>query len=100
MNKKAKQARFEAIGGRPGIAERALEIAREMTEGSYKRAVTGLGQMRALAEVCEADGYWDEKASYGYQTEERILNGAKKVKFNEHGSIIWEEVEQKAEVEG
>jgi hypothetical protein len=92
MNKKAKAARFDAIGGRSGISARVLEIAREIVaEGSYKRAIIGAGQIRALAEVSEADTYWDEKCDYGYQTEQRILNGARKVSFTSEGSMIFEE---------
>jgi len=94
MNKKAKQARFDAMGGREGIALRILEIANEIVSGSYKRAVAGAGQMKLLAELCEADTYWDEKMSYGYSTEERIANGAKKVTFNSNGHIDWRALEE------
>lgn len=92
MNKESKRARFEAMGGRQGIAERILEIAKEIVEvGSYKRAVVGAGQMQHLAELCEADSYWDEKASYGHQVEFDIANGGRKRTINANGNPIYPE---------
>ena len=86
MNRKQKRARFEALGGRKGVSERILEIAGEIISlGSYKRAVIGAGQIRVLAEICEADSYWDEKMSIGRGYEERICNGAHKVTFDVYG---------------
>jgi len=89
MNKKEKKDLFDKLKGRPGISLRILEIAKEIVEtDSYKRAIIGAGQIRVLAEVAEADCYWDEKMSIGYEYEKRICNGALKVKFNEIGSVI------------
>ena len=89
VNKQAKRARFEAMGGREGIANRILEIAKEMVEvNSYKRAVVGAGQMQHLAELCESDDYWDEKASYGHQLEFDIANGCRKRAVNANGNPV------------
>jgi len=55
MNKKSSRARFEANGGREGVALRILEVAKQIVErGSYKRAVAGAGQMKALFDLCKA----------------------------------------------
>jgi hypothetical protein len=46
MNKKHAAQCFKKMGGREGLAERALEIAREIVEsGSYNRAIAGAGQL-------------------------------------------------------
>ena len=93
MNKAQKKARFEAMNGRQGISERIMEIASEIIKvGSYKRAVIGAGQIRLLAELAEADCYWSEKASYGYQVENDISNGARKCTFSCSGSTEREEI--------
>ncbi len=56
--------------GRAGISERALQIAKEIVEdGSYKRAVKGVGQMKALAMACAFDDYWQEKRDDGFYEE-------------------------------
>lgn len=89
MKRKAKRARFDAIGGRAGISERIMQIAGQIVAvGSAKRAIIGAGQIRALAEISESDTYWDEKMSYGYQTEQEILNGARKVVFDAYGTAL------------
>lgn len=93
MKRAAKRARFDAIGGRAGISARIIEIARQIVEvDSYKRAVIGAGQIQLLAELCDADDYWSEKAHYGHETEARIANGERKCSFNSHGSINWDEL--------
>lgn len=89
MNRKTKRARFEAFGGRAGISERIIEIAGQIRSvNSFKRAIVGAGQIRALAEISESDTYWDEKMSYGHQTELEILNGARKVVFDAYGMAL------------
>lgn len=91
MNKATKIARFKANGGREGIAKRILEVAKQIVEkDSYKRAVAGAGQMRQLAEICEADSYWDEKASHGYQVESDIMNGRNKIEFRSDATLAFE----------
>lgn len=87
INKKARKDVFDNLGGRAGISERILEIAKEIVAvGSYKRSVIGAGQIRVLAELAEIDTYWDEKMSMGRDYEYRICLGAEKVVFDAWGS--------------
>ena len=70
MGQQNKFTRFKALGGRSGIADRILEIAKEIVvDNSLKRAVIGAGQLKLLAEICEADDYWGEKARLGFLNE-------------------------------
>lgn len=56
--------------GRAGLAERAIAIAKEMVEdGSYKRAIEGAGQLKALSQACGFDSYWSEKRDIGFYRE-------------------------------
>lgn len=89
MNRAQKRKQFEKLGGRSGISERIIEIANEIVSvNSYKRAIIGAGQMRVLAELAEADTYWDEKMSIGVEYEKRICEGFRKVVFNAHGTAL------------
>jgi hypothetical protein len=98
MRKEAKRARFDAMGGRTGIAERILEVAKQIVEvDSYKRAVIGAGQIRLLAELCDSDDYWSEKASYGHQVESDIANGCRTCTFDVLGSIKWDELKKESD---
>lgn len=68
--KAKRRERFEKIG-REGVAQRIIQIAREIVEAnSYKRAVAGAGQMRVLAGIAECDSYWNEMLSRGEYPEE------------------------------
>lgn len=71
MNKIQAAKYFERMGGREGLAKRALEIAKEITEsGSYKRAIAGAGQLKVIAEISEkVDTYWKEIVGRGYSKE-------------------------------
>lgn len=71
MNKKQAGEYFKRMGGRAGLAERAVKICEEVAEsGSYKRAIAAAGQLKAIAEVCEkADDYFGEIANRGYMPE-------------------------------
>ncbi len=64
---------LKAIGEklyRPGISDRALEIAKELIEdGSRKKAVECIGRMAALYQCCKADDYWEEKSNGGFTDE-------------------------------
>ena len=62
---------FGEMVGRKGLAERALEIAKEIVEAdSDKRAIHGAGQMSVLFEACTFDDYWQEKSRSGKYNEE------------------------------
>lgn len=65
---------FGEIMARKGLAERSLEIAREMVDdGSYKRAIKGAGQLHVIFQACSFDDYWDEKAKAGESFEQLKL---------------------------
>lgn len=60
--------------GRAGLAERALEIAKEIVaDGSYKRAIKGAGQLKVIAGACGFDEYWSGKVAAGESVEEWSL---------------------------
>ena len=62
--------------GRVGLAERALEIAKEMVaDGSYKRAIRGAGQLKVIAQACTFDDYWQEKSDSGEYSEHGRMKG-------------------------
>lgn len=71
MNKKEANLYYNKLGGRKGLAERALEIAKQMVEcDSYKRAIAGAGQLKVIAEICQkADDYWGEMVNRGESPE-------------------------------
>jgi len=53
--------------GREGLAKRTLAIAEKIIkDGSYKGAIKGAGQMKAICQACNFDVYWQEKASIGF----------------------------------
>lgn len=61
---------FKLLGGRQGVSARALQICESVAKSkSYREAVFAIGRMARLMQVCRADGYWDEKSSYGKQLE-------------------------------
>lgn len=89
MNRNDAKKLFELLGGRPGIAERIIEVSRQIVErASYKRAVVGAGQIRLLAEIADSESYWGDKQFIGYMAELRIARGAEKITFDEFGAII------------
>lgn len=71
MNKKQAAIYFERLGGREGLAKRALQIAEEITKkASYKRAIAGAGQLKVIAEISQkADEYWCEIVGRGESKE-------------------------------
>lgn len=92
--RKRRRELFRALGGRPGVSERIIEICQQVVDQqSYKRAVVAAGQLQAIAELCEADSYWDEKASIGYQNEKDFLKGYNKPKFDSLGNKQVREIE-------
>lgn len=60
--------KYGAKLGRQGIAERIIEIAKEIVDGkgAYITTIRNAGKIRALAIACGADGYWEEKQFLGY----------------------------------
>lgn len=65
--------------GREKLAIRVLEIAKEIVEdGSYKRAIRGVGQLKVVAMACGYDAYWDEKMTGGEISEQYNIAKAAK----------------------
>ena len=61
------------ILGRDGIAERIVQIAKEISEGSYKDALSLGGRIYVLIQAASYDDYWGEKVSGGIYREENVL---------------------------
>lgn len=59
---------------RAGLAERVLILVDEFNQNrSYKNAIVLAGKLKAIAQACKFDSYWDEKCSIGYHDEARDL---------------------------
>lgn len=74
---------------RAGIGERILNLIAEYEQKmTYKNAVELAGRLKFLAQICDADSYWSEKATTGYITErEWCDNHEAEIITNEDGSI-------------
>lgn len=64
--------------GRENISLRIIEICKKVAaEENYKDAVKACGQLKAIAQACKYDTYWEEKMADGYykelQNAERLL---------------------------
>lgn len=56
------------------IAKEATFIAMAMLKDvQYQGLMEGLGRLQYLAELCKADGYWQEKIDIGYEKEKNAL---------------------------
>ena len=60
---------------RGGIAQRIIQIAQEISEGTYKDAMSGAGRIAELVDTATYDDYWNEKAKIGRQLEQGVLFG-------------------------
>lgn len=60
---------------RGGLAQRIIQIATEISQGTYKDAMAGAGRIAELAECSTYDDYWTEKVSCGRQAEQGVLFG-------------------------
>lgn len=54
--------------GRTKLAARVVELIDEF-DGSYISAIVLAGRMKAIAQACKFDMYWEEKAGIGYYSE-------------------------------
>lgn len=80
---------FERLG-RAGISERIFTLVDEFNKNrSYKNAVVLAGRLKAIAQACKADSYWDEKCSTGYQFEFHDLQRVSKIGTLEDGKESW-----------
>lgn len=53
--------------GRKGVAERIIELAKQIIEGegAYQETLKLAGEIRMLTVGCKWDTYWDEKQAIG-----------------------------------
>ncbi|MCE2029261.1 hypothetical protein [Sessilibacter corallicola] len=63
------------ILGRGGIAQRIIQIANEISSGTYKGAIIGAGRIAELVDSASYDKYWAEKSKLGRQLEKDVLSG-------------------------
>ena len=63
------------ILGREGLALRIIELAKDISDGSYKNAMERAGQIAVLVEASTFDDYWNGKAKQGQNREQEILTG-------------------------
>lgn len=56
--------------GRQGLAERVFTLVDEFNEErTYKNAIALAGRLKAIAQACKFDSYWDEKCGVGFDHE-------------------------------
>ena len=60
---------------RGGISQRIIQLATDISEGSYKNAIEKADQISVLVEAATYDDYWSEKANIGKYRESDILCG-------------------------
>ena len=62
--------KYGAKLGRKELAERVLECVECMQKDShYQGVIEFVGRMKAIAQACSYDSYWDEKVHKGFHTE-------------------------------
>jgi hypothetical protein len=65
------------ILGRGGISQRIIQIATDISEGTYKNAIEKAGQIYELVEAASYDEYWAEKETKGRMFETTVLTDLK-----------------------
>ena len=59
---------------RQGLAERVFTLVDEFNKNrSYKNAIVLAGRLKAIAQACKFDSYWDEKCCAGFEHEKYDL---------------------------
>lgn len=61
------------ILGRGGISQRIIQLAQDISEGTYKNAIEKAGQISELVDAASFDDYWHEKASIGIRREQGVM---------------------------
>jgi hypothetical protein len=60
--------------GRVELAERVIQLVDASFGGlSYKESIELAGRMKAIAQACKFDSYWEEKAGIGFEREYKEL---------------------------
>ncbi len=76
--------------GREGLAARVWELVDEFNKNrSYKNAIILAGKLKAIAQACKSDGYWDEKCSDGFHHEYYDLKRVSKEGKLPEGKESW-----------
>lgn len=70
----AKKRKAGEILDRGGISQRIIQIATEISTGTYKEAIEKAGQIHVLVDAATFDSYWDGKAMNGKMFEESVLS--------------------------
>ena len=73
MNIKTKRKAGKILD-RGGISQRIIQLAKDISKGTYKNAIEKAGQISVLVDAATYDEYWDEKASIGKGKECYILS--------------------------
>jgi hypothetical protein len=60
---------------RGGIASRIIQLADDISQGTYKNTMERAGQIAVLVDSASYDDYWTEKANIGKYRECDILLG-------------------------
>ena len=71
--KLAEKKKAGEILGRGGIANKIIELADSISNGTYKNAIIRAGKISVLVEACKFDEYWAEKALIGKYFQEGKL---------------------------
>lgn len=75
---------------RQGLAERVLTLVDEFNDNrSYKNAIVLAGRLKAIAQACKFDGYWDEKCSVGFEHEKYDLENVTPLGTLPEGRKSW-----------
>lgn len=76
--------------GRQGLAERVFTLVDEFNKNrSYKNAIVLAGKLRAIAQACKYDSYWNEKCSTGFDFEFHDLQRTTKMGTIGEGEESW-----------
>lgn len=61
------------ILNRSGLALRIINIATEISQGTFKDAMTGAGRIAELVDCAKFDEYWSGKVNMGKLAEREVL---------------------------
>lgn len=76
--------------GRAALAERVFTLVDEFNENrTYKNAIVLAGKLKAIAQACKFDGYWDEKCSSGFEFEAQDLENVSMTGTLPEGKKSW-----------
>ena len=70
----AQKRKAGAILERGGISQRIINLAKDISEGSYKNAIEKGAQISYLVDAASYDVYWNEKAQIGKSKEGEIFD--------------------------